>query len=105
MATVQKTKVNDLVAWEHKKQQLENQIAAVKEEIKIKTDGERARMKNLRGDLKLSKWKIGELLGRIKEATDFGDVESVLTLDDFSDREIDLELARAEMRAATKKAE
>ena len=102
MATVQKTRLNDLVAWEHKKAQLEEEIAEVKEQIKEKTEDERGSMKSLRGDLKVATWKIANLLEDLEESVEDHDITTTLTLDDFADTEIDIELARGEMKAKTK---
>jgi hypothetical protein len=102
MATVQKTRLNDLVAWEHKKAQLEEQIAGVKEEIKNNTEDERGSMKSLRSDLKVATWKIARLMEDLEESVEDHDISTTLTLDDFADTEIDIELARGEMKAKTK---
>jgi hypothetical protein len=102
MATVQKTRLNDLVAWEHKKAQLEEQIAGVKEEIKNNTEDERGSMKSLRSDLKVATWKIARLMEDLEESVEDHDISTTLTLDDFVDTEIDIELARGEMKAKTK---
>ena len=102
MATVQKTRLNDLVAWEHKKAQLEEQIAGVKEEIKNNTEDERGSMKSLRSDLKVATWKIARLMEDLEESVEDHDISATLTLDDFGDTEIDIELARGEMNAAEK---
>ena len=102
MVTAQKTKMNDLVAWEHKKAQLEEQIAGVKELIKGKTEDERGSMKSLRSDLKVATWKIARLMEDLEESVEDHDISTTLTLDDFSDTEIDIELARGEMNAAEK---
>ncbi len=102
MATVQKTRLNDLVAWEHKKAQLEEQIAGVKEEIKNNTEDERGSIKALRNDLKVAVWKITNLMTELEGTVEDHDITTTLTLDDFADTEIDIELARGEMKAKTK---
>ena len=74
MATVQKTRLNDLVAWEHKKAQLEEQIAGAKEEIKNNTEDERGSMKSLRSDLKVATWKIARLMEDLEESVEDHDI-------------------------------
>ena len=103
MVQMTKNKVNELVAWQVKARQLEASIKEVNEDIKENTESERAVKKDYSKDLKVAKWKIQDILAKLQESVDEDGLNSTVTLDDFEEKEIDIELARGEMKQANKK--
>ena len=98
-----KTLTNELISWEAKKTELEESIADINEEIKLKTETERAKKKSYTSDLKATKWKIAQILESIREETEAGnEVTGTITLDDFDveGRKLDMELVKGEMKEA-----
>ena len=103
MVQEMKTLTNELISWEAKKAELEESIAQVNEDIKLKTETERAKKKSYTSDLKATKWKIAQILGSIKEEAEAGnEVTGTITLDDFDveGRKLDIELVKGEMKEA-----
>ena len=96
-----KTLTNKLISWEAKKTELEESIAQVNEDIKLKTETERAKKKSYTSDLKATKWKIAQILESIREETEAGnEVTGTITLDDFDveGRRLDMELVKGEYK-------
>ena len=96
-----KTLTNELISWEAKKTELEESIAQVNEDIKLKTETERAKKKSYTSDLKATKWKIAQILESIREEAEAGnEVTGTITLDDFDveGRKLDMELVKGEYK-------
>ena len=103
MVQEMKTLTNELISWEAKKAELEESIADVNEEIKLKTETERARKKSYTSDLKATKWKITQILESIREEAEAGNsVTGTITLDDFDveGSKLDMNLVKGEMKEA-----
>ena len=103
MVQEMKTLTNELISWEAKKAELEESIADVNEEIKLKTETERARKKSYTSDLKATKWKIAQILESIREEAEAGNsVTGTITLDDFDveGSKLDMNFVKGEMKEA-----
>lgn len=103
-----RSQTQELMSWMEFRNKLNADIEDVKEEIKLKTDGERASLKAYRKDLKVANFEIEALHKSIKEEVEANQsVSATITLDDFdvSDSNIDVELARGQMDKANKEEE
>lgn len=100
-----KNQTNELMSWQAFRKGIMEKIEDVKEEIKLKTDGERATLKKYRSDLKTANWKIEQLFESINEEVEANNsITTTLTLDDFDveGKSLDVELANGEMKEAQK---
>jgi len=101
--TKKKLHANKIIAFEAYITRVNEDIKDVQQEIKDKTETERAKLKEFRSNLHAATWKKQKLLEDLEEVlADRGAQEVVITLEDFDvgqDGDLDIELVKGEMKA------
>lgn len=94
-------RMNEVVQWDAFIDLKQKEIKSLQLQIKDDTEPEREEIAGKRKEIKVAQWKKNQLYEKIRAEAKDG-YSTVITLDDFTPREIDVNLAASEYQKAMK---